>query len=58
MRISDCGMNGLDRHQDIERIKAVIAEKRKQYERRGGEVVLAGVEGTTIKIAPAGFCWQ
>ena len=51
-------MNGLDRHQDIERIKAVIAEKRKQYERRGGEVVLAGVEGTTIKIAPAGFCWQ
>jgi hypothetical protein len=58
MRISDCGVNGLDRHQDIERIKAIIAEKRKQYEHRGGEVVLAGVEGTTIKIAPAGFCWR
>jgi hypothetical protein len=58
MRISDCGMNSLDRHQDIDRIKTIIAEKNKQYEHRGGDVALAGVEGGTVKIAPAGLCWR
>jgi len=58
MRNGECGMNGLDRHQDIERIKAIIAEKNKQYERRGGDVQLDGVERGTVKIAPAGFCWR
>jgi len=43
---------------DVEQIRAIIAEKNKQYERRGGEVALTGVEGGTVKIAPAGFCWR
>jgi len=43
---------------DIEQIKAIIAEKNARYQRRGGELRLAGVEGGTIKIAPAGFCWD
>ena len=44
--------------QDIEQIKAVIAEKNRRFENRGGEVTFAGIEGGTVKIAPAGFCWR
>ena len=51
-------MNSMDRHHDIEQIKAIIAEKSERYLRRNGEVRFAGVEGSTVKIAPAGFCWQ
>ncbi len=43
---------------DIEQIRAIIAEKNKQYAHRGGEVALAGIENGTVRIAPAGFCWQ
>jgi pyrimidine operon attenuation protein/uracil phosphoribosyltransferase len=43
---------------DIERIKEIIAEKNKRYQHRGGEVVLAGIDGGSVKIAPAGFCWK
>jgi len=56
--IADCEMNSMDRHHDIEQIKAIIAEKSERYLRRNGEVRFAGVEGSTVKIAPAGFCWQ
>jgi len=44
--------------QDIEKIKAIIAEKSRRYDAKGGEVTFAGVEGGTVKIAPSGFCWR
>jgi len=44
--------------QDIEKIKALIAEKSKRYQQKAGEVTFAGVEGGTVKIAPSGFCWR
>jgi hypothetical protein len=44
--------------QDIEKIKAVIAEKSRRYESKMGAVTFAGVEGGMVKIAPSGFCWR
>jgi hypothetical protein len=43
---------------DIEKIKAIIAEKSKRYQSKMGEVTFAGIEGGTVKIAPSGFCWR
>jgi Fe-S cluster biogenesis protein NfuA len=51
-------MKSMDKKQDIERIKVIIEEKNARYQRRGGEVRLAGVEDGTVRIAPAGFCWN
>ncbi len=51
-------MDGKNNQQDIEKIKAIIAEKSKRYQSRMGDVVFAGVEGGTVKIAPSGFCWR
>lgn len=62
MRNADCGMPPREAEEnqarDIEQIRAIIAEKNKQYAHRGGEVALAGIENGTVRIAPAGFCWQ
>jgi hypothetical protein len=44
--------------QDIEKIKAIIEEKSKRYQSKMGEVIFAGIEGGTVKIAPSGFCWR
>ena len=44
--------------QDIEKIKAIIAEKGKRYHSKMGEVAFAGIEGCTVRIAPSGFCWR
>jgi hypothetical protein len=44
--------------QDIERIKAIIAEKSKRYQSKMGEVTFVGIDDGTVKIAPAGFCWR
>jgi len=44
--------------QDIEKIKAIIAEKSKRYQQKTGEVTFAGIEGGTVKIVPSGFCWR
>jgi hypothetical protein len=44
--------------QDIEKIKAIIAEKSKRYQSKMGDVTFAGVEGGAVKIAPSGFCWR
>jgi hypothetical protein len=44
--------------QDIEQIKALIAEKNKRFTNRGGEVTFAGIDGGTVRIAPEGFCWR
>ena len=44
--------------QDIEKIKAIIAEKSTRYRSKMGEVAFAGVDGGTVKIAPSGFCWR
>ena len=44
--------------QDIEKIKAIIAEKSKRYDAKMGGVAFAGVVGGTVKIAPSGFCWR
>jgi len=44
--------------QDIERIKSIIEEKNQRFQAKGGTVVFAGIENTTIKITPAGFCWR
>ncbi len=44
--------------QDIEQIKAIIAKKAERFRSRTGDVTLAGIEGGTVKIVPAGFCWR
>ncbi len=44
--------------QDIEKIKTIIDAMSRRYKERGGELRLAGVEGGTVKITPAGFCWR
>jgi len=51
-------MNGSDRQREIDRIKAMLEEQNHRYASRGGSVVLHGIEGGTVKIAPAGFCWK
>ena len=43
---------------DVEKIKTIIAEVSQQYKKKDGEVIFAGVDGGTVKIAPAGFCWR
>ena len=43
---------------DIDRIKAIIASKAERFKSKTGDVVFAGVEGDTVKIAPTGFCWR
>lgn len=44
--------------QDIVRIHEIIEERNRRYASRGGSVTLAGIDGGTVKIAPAGFCWR
>ncbi len=44
--------------QDIDTIKAIIAKKAERFNARAGDVIFAGVEGGTVKIAPSGFCWR
>lgn len=44
--------------QDIDKIKMLIEERNARYAVKGGSVSLAGVDGGTVKIAPAGFCWR
>lgn len=44
--------------QNIEQIKTIIAEMGQRYQGKGGDVQFDGVEGGTVKIAPAGFCWR
>lgn len=44
--------------QDIEQIKTIIETMSRRYEGKGGDVRYAGVDGGTVKIAPAGFCWR
>jgi hypothetical protein len=51
-------MNGENDQPDIEKIKAIIAEKSQRYQSKMGDVAFAGVEGGTVKIAPSGFCWR
>jgi len=43
---------------DIEQIKTIIAEMSSRYRTKDGEVTFAGVDGGTVKISPAGFCWR
>jgi len=43
---------------DIEHIKMIVSEMSKRYQTKDGEVTFAGVDGGTVKIAPAGFCWR
>ena len=50
-------MNG-ENHRDIEKIRGLIDERNQRYASRGGSVSLAGIDGGTVKIAPAGFCWR
>ncbi len=47
-----------DRSNDIEEIREIIAQKAERFRSRMGDVVLAGVEDGTVKIAPTGFCWR
>ncbi|MDH4161526.1 MAG: hypothetical protein OEW15_02390 [Nitrospirota bacterium] len=44
--------------QDLAKIRAIIEERNVRYAPKGGSVTLAGIEGGTVKIAPAGFCWR
>lgn len=44
--------------QDIEQIKAIIADKAARFKSRMGDVTFAGIEGGTVKIAPSGYCWR
>lgn len=43
---------------DIERIKMIVSEMSRRCRTKDGEVKVAGVDGGTVKIAPAGFCWR
>jgi hypothetical protein len=43
---------------DIERIKAIIETVSLRYQGKGGDVTFAGIDGSAIKISPAGFCWR
>lgn len=43
---------------DIDTIKAIIANKAERFKSRTGDVIFAGVEGGTVRIAPTGFCWR
>jgi hypothetical protein len=43
--------------QDIVKIKTLIEERNVRFATKGGSVSLAAIEGGTVKIAPAGFCW-
>lgn len=49
-------MNGEQR--DIEQIREIVEAVGKRYQGKGGDVRFAGIEGGTVKVAPAGFCWQ
>jgi len=44
--------------QDIDQIKAIIVEMSSRYAAKGGEIQFVGVEGSVVKITPAGFCWR
>ena len=44
--------------QDIEKIKTIIAGKAERFRSRMGDVTFAGVEDSTVKIAPSGYCWR
>jgi len=58
VRDGSCGMDGKHHQQDVEQIKAIIAKKAERFKSRTGDVIFAGVEGGTVKIAPSGFCWR
>jgi Fe-S cluster biogenesis protein NfuA len=60
LRNADCGSRNerLGQNQDTEQIKAIIASLSRRYLAKGGDVQLAGIEDGTVKIAPAGYCWQ
>jgi hypothetical protein len=60
MQNADCGIRNerLGQAQDIEQIGAIIASLSQRYLVKGGGVQFAGIEGGTVKIAPAGFCWR
>ncbi|HWR73845.1 MAG TPA: hypothetical protein VN604_11805 [Nitrospirota bacterium] len=58
MQNADCGMNNDDKNESSERIKTIIEERSRRYAPRGGSISLAAIEGDTVKIAPAGFCWR
>ncbi len=52
-------MAGGEMHdEDIERIEEIIAKKAERFRSRMGDVVLADIEGGTVRIAPSGFCWR
>jgi len=51
-------MDGKKNQQDIDTIKAIIAKKAERFKSRTGDVIFAGVEDGTVKIAPTGFCWR
>jgi hypothetical protein len=45
--------------QDIEQIRSIIDAMSRRYQARDGAVTFAGIkDGTTVKIAPAGYCWR
>ena len=58
VRNVECGMDGKKNQQDIDTIKAIIAKKAERFRSRTGDVIFAGVEGGTVKIAPTGVCWR
>ena len=43
---------------DIKKIRSIIENKAERFKSRAGDVIFAGVEGGTVKIAPTGFCWR
>lgn len=51
-------MSAEAKDKDVEKIKTIIEERNKRFASKGGSVQLAGVDGGTVRIAPAGFCWR
>jgi hypothetical protein len=44
--------------QDIARIKEIVEDLSRRYQAKDGAITFAGIDGGTVKVAPAGFCWR
>ncbi len=44
--------------QDIQRIRDIIEDVSRRYQAKDGAVTFAGIDGGTVTVSPAGFCWR
>jgi hypothetical protein len=48
----------MHRDQDVAHIREIVEDLSLRYQAKGGAVTFAGIDGGTVKVAPAGFCWR